>query len=306
MKIYINRGVVHGPWGGGAHFINNVLRTVVESTTHELVYASNHHAPFDVALALGLDADNEGVSLNQLITFKILMSGPNGGAKIVLRLNENDARKNTKHLDDMLVKISGELDGTIFVSDWLKSYYKKLGWKCKKNTVIRNGVDSVFKSPLTKEASDQIRIVTHHWSDNYYKGFDIYDKLDNFVKEHPEFKFTYIGRERGTFRNTTIVKPLSGEKLANALGQNDVYISGSRFDPGPNHVIEAIACGLPTYVHVEGGGAIEFAGKDHVYSSWDELEKLLLSKKFKSNKTVNQITDWSKPMDETMKFIESL
>lgn len=305
MKIYINRGVVRGPWGGGAHFINNALRVFHDSKAHEIVYASNHNDPFDAALVLGLDADKDGVSLAQLITYKIMMSTQKD-VKLVLRLNENDARKNTHHLDDKLVSISSELDGTIFVSDWLKSYFKTRGWKCKKNVVIKNGVDSIFKPPAQKLESDQIRIVTHHWSDNYHKGFDIYDKLDEFVRLNPEFKFTYIGRERGTFRYSTVVKPLHGEALATALGQNDVYVSGSRFDPGPNHVLEALACGLPTYVHADGGGAVEFAGKDHTFKTWEELEQILLSKKYVLNKTASKLTDWDQPMAETLKFIESL
>ena len=36
----------------------------------------------------------------------------------------------------------------------------------------------------------KVNIVTHHWSDNYLKGFDVYDKLDEFVKENNDFTFT--------------------------------------------------------------------------------------------------------------------
>jgi hypothetical protein len=40
---------------------------------------------------------------------------------------------------------------------------------------------------------------------------------------------------------------------------------------------------MPTYVHKDGGGAVEFAGDDHVYGSLSELQDLILSGKFMPN-----------------------
>ena len=131
------------------------------------------------------------------------------------------------------------------------------------------------------------------------KGFDIYDQLDNFVKHREDYTFTYIGRERGSFSNTHVVESLYGKALGEELGKYDVYVSGSRFDPGPNHILESIACEIPTYSFIDGGGSCEFTGEDHVYKSFNELEKILLAKEFKKNnfKTntwkncINQLAD---------------
>ena len=91
-----------------------------------------------------------------------------------------------------------------------------------------------------------------------------------------QIEFTYIGRHRGTFKNTRCIEPCTGVELSRRLQGHDVYISGSRFDPGPNHILEALAVGLPTYVHKDGGGAVEFAGTDHTFSNLSELEELIL------------------------------
>ena len=69
-----------------------------------------------------------------------------------------------------------------------------------------------------------------------------------------------------------------GRPLGFLLSKFDIYISGSRSDPGPNHVIESISCGLPTFVHYDGGGSVEFAGESFTYKSIDDLLKSFDSK----------------------------
>ena len=147
-------------------------------------------------------------------------------------------------------------------------------WKSDNNFVVLNGVNKEHFRPLNpveKIRNLKINIVTHHWSNNQMKGFDIYEKLDDIVGD--EFTFTYIGRDRGTFNKSKTIGPFFGKELGDNLGRYDVYVSASRFDPGPNHIIEAIASGLPTYVHRNGGGAVEFAGMASVYNNFDDLLK---------------------------------
>lgn len=141
-----------------------------------------------------------------------------------------------------------------------------------------------------------------HWSDNALKGQDFAEWIDAFVaKRSEEFTFTYIGRTRASLKNSTVIGPLCATDLGAELAKYDVCINASRFDPGPNSVIEPIACGLPTYVHVDGGGGVEFAGKDHTFSSFDELETLLLSKQFKKN--VNRFEPWEKTIESVVTFL---
>ena len=76
-------------------------------------------------------------------------------------------------------------DVVVFVSSWLRNYYLKQYRLNNINSIpILNGVDeTIFKPSDTKELTLPLRIVTHHWSSNYYKGFHIYNKLDKFVAE---------------------------------------------------------------------------------------------------------------------------
>lgn len=307
MKLYINRQFRNSPYGGGNQFVLNwfkffEMQEKAGNKNHELCMPNDPQASPDVMLIVGLDNDGTGVSVDQALMYKMTL---NPNVKIVVRINENDARKGTSDVDDKLIKLSGMIDGTIFVSKWLHDYFMKLGWKCRTNTIIHNGVDvEIFKS-AAKLNNGKVNILAHHWSNNFLKGFDIYDKLDEFVKYNKEFTFTYIGRERGTFKNTTVLQPLHGKKLGEELAKYDVYISASRFDPGPNHVLESLSCELPTYVHKDGGGCIEFAGSDHVYKSWDELEALLLSKKFVQN-TQFKLPTWNSCMESCVKFLENV
>ena len=281
MKAYINRNVVVGPWGGGNLFVRAFHEMAPREDVEVMQDPSGNINP-EVILLVGLENDNQGgISAEQAIMYKMYVKPD---CKIVLRVNENDARKGTSDVDEMLRQVSMYVDHTVFVSHWLQDYFMKQGWTGP-NSVIYNGVQRSVFAPQPKLNNGKVNIVAHHWSDNRMKGADIYEKLDELVAEHPDrFNFTYIGRHKCDFKNTTVIRPLSGKALGDELGKHDVYVSASRFDPGPNHILEALACELPTYVHSDGGGAVEFAGVDHSYSSWDELKSTLLNGSFTKNK----------------------
>lgn len=278
MKVFMNRKPIIGPYGGGNLWVSS-MHSLAKENGIELQTLETFDDP-DVILVGGLDAADGYPSLLDCITYKEKLKND---VKIVLRLNENDARKGTSHVDEFVKKLSPELDSIVYVSDWLQSYFHKLDIRHKREAVIKNGVDSkVFSDYNVKIANRKTNIVAHHWSDNPMKGFDIYDLLDEFVGsvEGEGFTFTYIGRHRGTFKNTKVIPPMFGRELGKELGRYDVYVSASRFDPGPNHILEAVSCGLPTFVHKDGGGAIEFAENKNVYSDWEELKGRLLAKQW--------------------------
>lgn len=304
MKVYVNRFPKFGPWGGGAKFANSFHKIAPDSGVDIVPPDSVSIVP-DVILLVGLDNDGQGISIDQAIMYKNLIKDQHD-VKLVLRVNENDARKNTTTVDKMLLKAASYMDATVFVSEWLQDYFVKQGWPTKKNTVIINGVDREIFKPQPKLDNGKINITAHHWSDNEMKGKDIYEQLDKLVGDYPDkLSFTYIGRHKCNFKNTNVIKPLHGKALGEELGKYDVYVSASRFDPGPNHITESISCELPTYVHVDGGGCVEFAGKDHSYQTFDELKKLLLSKDFKPNTSL-QFPDWNDCIKEYIGFLETV
>jgi glycosyltransferase involved in cell wall biosynthesis len=303
MKAYVNRFPVFGPWGGGNLWTSAFHKHAPESGI-EVINQGNMTVAPDVILLAGLDNDGKGISADQAIMYKMMMSNKKD-VKIVIRVNENDARKATNHVDEALLKLSKHVDGTIFVSNWLKTYFEDKGWSKDNSTVIINGVDrEIFKSQ-PKLNNGKLNIVAHHWSHNVMKGFDIYEKLDEFVGQNSDkFTFTYIGRDRMTFKHTNVVKPLFGEKLGAELGKYDLYVSASRFDPGPNHILEALACGLITLVHVDGGGCCEFAGHSAMYRTWEQLQAVLEEGTAPAQHPV-ALNDWQTCIKQYLEFLET-
>src|SRR3989442_8454297 len=93
-----------------------------------------------------------------------------------------------------------------------------------------------------------LRLVTHHWSDNWNKGFDVYQEVDRFIAEGrlPDTELWVIGRwpKEIRWRTTRTYGPTAGEELGALLRRCHVYLTASRFDPGPMHPIEGVQCGL--------------------------------------------------------------
>jgi glycosyltransferase involved in cell wall biosynthesis len=306
MRVYINRMPEYGPWGGGAKFYNAAY-DLLPNHDIDVIEATNTMKAPDVILAVAPEGDHTGaIGLEQAIMYRELM-GPRGRkVAVVLRVNENDARKGTNHLDAAYVGISQHLDGTIFVSNWLKDYFMERGWACANNTVLLNGVDHEVFKPGDKLNNGKVNIVAHHWSDNAMKGADIYEELDTFVGEHLDtFTFTYIGRHKCKFKHTIQVPPLSGKPLGELLGKYDVYVSGSRFDPGPNHILEALACKLPTLVHKDGGGAIEFTSREAVYHDWQDLKHILENGSYTYVAGAGVGTSWEQCIEDCAKFLDA-
>ena len=176
------------------------------------------------------------------------------------RINECDQRKNTFHINKLLKLTNYLVDHTIFIASWLKKL--DLWIENEKNSsIILNGADNEFFNQVNKDYNnikyDPLRIVTHHWSNNKNKGFDIYQKLDQLISKKKwknKIEFTYIGRANNNyqFKNTKIIPPLFGKELAMQLKNNDAYITASKNEPAGMHHIEASLCGLPVLFRNSG------------------------------------------------------
>lgn len=296
MKVLLNRKPIEGPWGGGNLLVTAICKYFREAgvdIVHEL------QPEIDVIFMQDPRAGNTKVSVNQIIAWK----AKNPSVKIIHRVNECDARKGTSSVDKFLSECSRYTDFTVFVSSWMRNYHLSKRWNCNNTGVIYNGVDLDHFKKSDKINNGKVNIVTHHWSSNRMKGFDVYESIDQFVKDS-DFTFTYIGRELGTFKNTNIVKPLFGEDLGRELSKYDLYISGSLWDPGPNHILESIACQIPTYVTSKGGGAVEFAGKNHTFENMDQLFRIIRSRSYVNNSL--SINSWKQCADHYLDIVRSL
>ena len=155
----------------------------------------------------------------------------------------------------------------IYPSEWAKSQLSV--YADIPTFVIPNVADSsVFNK--------KFKVVTHHWSDNPMKGKEIYEKLQR-DQESLNIEFTFIGRPCFDVKEPTrYIPPMSKEQLVEELPKHDFYVTASKLEAGANHVLEAMACGLPVFYHAEGGSIPEYVGKRGVaYEDYSELYSIL-------------------------------
>ena len=300
MKIFINRKIVEGPWGGGNKFVKALFKNAAE-LGHQVVNTLD--SDIDIIHIHDVHSDSLGVDANVCLRYK---HEHNPSVKIVHRVNDMDLGRYgaVPWRDNAYIHFSEYFDASIFVSDWTKQFFLNKGWKGRNNHVATNGIDKEIFYPSEKIKNDKINIVTHHWSANEGKGFAIYEKIDDFVKTNPKFVLTYIGRDRGTFKNSVVVSPIHGHELGRELAKHDVYISASEYENCPNHILESLACKIPTYACLEGGASVGLVGKDHVFKNWDHLKEILYSRDYVMNNY--DPPSWREAITEYCKIYEKI
>ena len=216
-------------------------------------------------------------SINDLINFKHFLT-QRKGVKVIHRVNDSDIARGTNFLVQLNIKANELIaDKTVFISSWLKDHYIERGFKNVQHSyVITNGCNKDWYFPLEKPrpVSSPIKLVTHHWSDNYNKGFDAYIAIDKWLESHNDFEFTYVGRYCKDYapKFTKIIPPMYGMDLGNELRKHDIYVTAARWEACGMHHIEGAACGLPIVYHVDGGGVVEICKKHGVaFKNTDEL-----------------------------------
>ena len=180
------------------------------------------------------------------------------------RINDNDIRKETSGMDALLERSSEVADHTVFVSEWLRDYHAARWFDISRpNSVIVPGADPRFFHPVGGahfEPGQTLRLVTHHWSDNWNTGFDVYRDIDELIARQSgkKIELWVIGRwpKNLIWQAARAMAPASGGKLAGLLRQCHGYVSASRFEPGAMHVAEGLQCGLPLLYHRDSGGTV--------------------------------------------------
>ncbi len=280
MKISIGTNIKDGPWGGGNLFAIN-LRDFLISKGHIVVNDLNHE-DIDIILITEPRKTSESSAFTDYDVEKY-KKYINNEALIVHRINECDERKGTNYVNKYLIQANRVADETVYVSKWIMDLYFDQGIRSTKNIIYAGANSEVFNqekfSPWNRK--EKLRIVTHHWGGNWNKGFEIYSYLDNMLddKKWKELiSFMYIGNlpKKFQFKNTKVVKPLSGHKLAEKIKENHLYLTGSINEPSGNHHIEGAQCGLPL-LYLESGGTTEYCREYGLgYKKNNFVEKLEL------------------------------
>jgi len=188
------------------------------------------------------------------------LTNVNSQAIVVQRVNDNSSSRDSDFRSRRLAFANHCAHQTVFVSNWLQEDYERDGFSLIEPVVIHNGADrAVFHGVGGRiwDGNEKLRVVTHHWSTNWKKGFDVYREIDvllNQQRYRELFDFTFVGRVPSNvqFRNTRVVAPLTGTHLADELRSHHVYVSASIGEPAGMHYIEAALCGLPVLYRRSG------------------------------------------------------
>jgi lipopolysaccharide biosynthesis glycosyltransferase len=275
------------PYGGGnitTYYIQKYFQNKYNNfkITYELENSINLYLIIDPFK----DNKFKKYSLEEVINHR---NTQNKNGKIIVRVNDCDiTRPNlppSRSREKAIIKNNGEINYYIFNSQFIKNYYKKI-INVNNSEVVYNGCDTSIFYPQPYIKPQKFRIVTHHWSDNMNKGYQMYYDLWSYLKRTNNYEFVFIGKNvPEMFKEVPITGPYVGLELSNAIRDCQIYITDSIFDSCPNHVIEAISCGLPILFRKHEGGARElcelFPKKiGESYSNLEELvEKLVMIRK---------------------------
>mgnify|MGYP006211320329 FL=1 len=146
---------------------------------------------------------------------------------------------------------------------------------------------------------------------NPKKGFHVYEALQKHIDKNNDFEFTYIGRMPEGTKITNHKQPMGADDLSKHLPEHDIYITASIEEAGANHVLEAMASGLPVIYHSLGGSinnycsdyGLEFSSFEDLLSSLEEMTSNY--KKYK-NKVMKYTDDNSSVVDKYINIIEEV
>ncbi len=260
MKIAIGFEIKNNSWGGGNQFAKSLVKEAAKNG-HKITFSLKDN-DIDIILLTDPRSYNSGINFG---SFEILhyLFFRNKNAIVIHRINECDERKNTNYMNTFLRWSNYCADYTIFISNWLKTL--NIYQRNKESKVILNGGDrEIFHEnhSLSWDGISPLKIITHHWSPNLMKGFDVYKDLDELITQSEWaslIEFTYIGNlPKGFFfKKAKHLKPLSGKKLGLELSRHHVYLTASINEPAGMHHIEGLLCGLPI-IYRESGALPEY------------------------------------------------
>ncbi len=274
--VAISMKPTRGPWGGASPFVV-MLKSALERRGYRVVYDLKGAVDLIVLIDPRYNDPRKIFGPIEIREYKRL----HPKVKVLHRVNECDQRKGTSDMDPLLADANDTADHTVFISEWLRIYHSARWFDpAKPHSMIYNGAPADTFHPIGAELpQDVYRVVTHHWSDNPLKGFDVYQEVDRLLvdKKLPGFEFWLIGRWPAglEWKATRTMTPLAGAPLARALRSCHLYLTGTRWEPCGMHHVEGAQCGLPLAYHLDGGGVVEAGVKYGLGFRDNVLETLL-------------------------------
>lgn len=179
--------------------------------------------------------------------------------------------------DGAIWSVNRELaDATVFQSTYSHERHRELGLEFAAPTVIHNAVDPAVFHPGERAsiAGRKVRIISVSWSDNPNKGGETYAWLDERL-DRDRFEYTFVGRTKVPLPRGVMIPPVPSHEVAELLREHDLLVTASLHESCPNHVLEALACGLPV-LYVASGASGELVGDaGFAFREREELPALL-------------------------------
>ena len=99
------------------------------------------------------------------------------------------------------------------------------------------------------------------------------------------------------------VDPIGDNSLLSKLiSENNIYLTASEEEAGANHVLEALACGLPIVYHNKGGSIVDYCEDYGVeYDSFESMFNALdqVVENYEDYKT--KVLGFNRTMDDSIK-----
>ncbi len=283
MKIAINMCYKPGPYGGGNLFVKE-LGDYLKKNKAQVV---DHLQDKNIDLILIVNQRKHALTTTFGPDAALAYLQQKKDTIICHRINAcNTKGRGMKELNKNVQIINAIADQTVLIGSWMKEAYAKQGIALTKRTkvILNGGNQDIFNTKNKSKRKGKIRLVTHHWSNHYMKGWDVYEKLDELIgkKYADKIEFHYIGHKPAHVhvKNIIMHKPVSGNTLAKMLKENDIYVTAAIDEAAGMHHIEGALCGLPLLYRLSGGlpeyckdYGIAFEGTEDVEEKLLELIK---------------------------------
>ena len=297
--VFFNRQPVNGPWGGGSKLLSGVVDHFGDNSTFTL------DENVDIIFCMDPRPNEMGLGYQDFLDHK-----EKYGSKIVQRIGDVGGH-NKPEFTKLIKETIKHSDYRVYISKWAADYVEETR---SNYSVVHNSPLSCFydhrNESLDLNFDGKIKIVTHHWSDNPMKGFDLYSMLGNSLDENSSFSFTFIGRTPRDFDPgfAKCIDPMDAETLSRELPKHDIYLTASMLEAGPSHVLEAMACGLPVVYRIGGGGLDEYCNDIGIpYKSENDLPSAMMdcvdNYEYYKRKTLSydRVID-----DSVLKYVEAI
>lgn len=297
MLIYLNRRPVIGPWGGGNAFVSELTRRLIQHG-HRVTY--NVADVADVYFCFDPRPNDVGVTGEHIIA-----AANTTGGLTFCRVGDVGTHGKPE-LPLLWSNVIANADVVVYPSEFARqtmSSYITCRQQRLVEVVIKNGARAAFfETQRVAKHHDKLRIVTHHWSNNNAKGFDTYDDIERLtcIAGIP-VEFTYIGRTERPLQFKRHLGPLDVHGLVAELPKHDIYLTASRAEAGANHVLEAMAVGLPVVYHSEGGSICEYC-----MHAGEQFDGTVESFQAAVIRCLARMSDATDPINDTRRFVEPL